>query len=237
MLLFLIRHADPIYSPDGLTPLGIRQAEALAKRLSLYGIDKIYSSDSNRAIMTAKPTSERTKKGITILNWCNEGLARQEFNAINSDGSCDWIFRCDKTRNILLSPEVRKLEFKWYEHSAFSDLKCKDGMMRIDKNTDEFLKELGYVHDRENALYQTDLPSSEHVALFAHGGFGIAFLTSVLDIPYPQLASHFSFGHSGFTVINFDGKKDIIPQVLSFSNDSHLYKDGLPTKWCNSIYF
>ena len=41
MLLFLIRHGDPIYEPDQLTALGQRQAEAVGRRLSRYGIDKI----------------------------------------------------------------------------------------------------------------------------------------------------------------------------------------------------
>ena len=43
MLLFLIRHGDPIYEPDSLTPLGKKQAEALAKRLALYGIDRVFT--------------------------------------------------------------------------------------------------------------------------------------------------------------------------------------------------
>ena len=34
MLLFYLRHGDPIYSPDSLTPLGQRQAEALGRRLA-----------------------------------------------------------------------------------------------------------------------------------------------------------------------------------------------------------
>ena len=41
MLLFLIRHGDPIYDPDSLTPLGKKQAEAVAKRLALYGKSKL----------------------------------------------------------------------------------------------------------------------------------------------------------------------------------------------------
>ena len=56
MLLFYIRHGDPIYMPDSLTPLGKRQAEAVAKRLSRYGLDKIFVSSSTRAIQTAEPT-------------------------------------------------------------------------------------------------------------------------------------------------------------------------------------
>ena len=42
MLLYYIRHGDPIYNPDQLTPLGKRQAEAIGKRLAIHGIDKIY---------------------------------------------------------------------------------------------------------------------------------------------------------------------------------------------------
>ena len=34
MLLFYLRHGDPIYSPDSLTALGERQAEALGRRLA-----------------------------------------------------------------------------------------------------------------------------------------------------------------------------------------------------------
>ena len=32
MLLFIVRHGDPIYNPDSLTPKGHLQAQALAKR-------------------------------------------------------------------------------------------------------------------------------------------------------------------------------------------------------------
>lgn len=53
MLLFYVRHGDPTYEPDALTPLGRRQAEALARRLSLYGLDRIYTSSSTRAMQTA----------------------------------------------------------------------------------------------------------------------------------------------------------------------------------------
>ena len=38
MLLFYIRHGRPTYSPDALKPAGRRQAEAIARRLALYGV-------------------------------------------------------------------------------------------------------------------------------------------------------------------------------------------------------
>ena len=38
MILYYIRHGDPIYNPDSLTPLGERQAEAIGHRLAGRGI-------------------------------------------------------------------------------------------------------------------------------------------------------------------------------------------------------
>ena len=41
MLLFIVRHGDPIYNPDSLTPKGHLQAQALAKRFAVNGLDEI----------------------------------------------------------------------------------------------------------------------------------------------------------------------------------------------------
>jgi probable phosphoglycerate mutase len=62
MLIIYIRHGEPTYDPDGLTELGKQQAEAVATSLSIDGVDQIFSSTSNRAILTAKPTAERLEK-------------------------------------------------------------------------------------------------------------------------------------------------------------------------------
>ena len=49
MLFFYVRHGDPIYDPDSLTEKGKQQAQALARRLSVHGLDKIFSSPMIRA--------------------------------------------------------------------------------------------------------------------------------------------------------------------------------------------
>ena len=48
-----------------LTPFGMRQAEETARFLDAYPIDRIYSSDLLRVIMTARPTAER--RGMEII--------------------------------------------------------------------------------------------------------------------------------------------------------------------------
>lgn len=237
MLLFLVRHGDPIYSPDSLTPLGHRQAGAVAKRLALYGIDKIFTSTSNRAKETAIPTCELLHKEATALDWCNESHAWRNFTILNDKGVKIWMSDDDKCREIFVSSEVRKLDNNWFEHSFFKDTKCKEGIEFINSNADDFLKELGYEHDRENNVYHCIKDNDERIALFAHAGFSLAFLSAVLDIPYPMICTHFAVNHSCVTVIKFDNKPTLIPKILTFSNDSHLYREGLPTKFNNYLYF
>ncbi len=238
MLLYYIRHGDPIYDPDSLTPLGEAQAEALAKRLLLHGVDKIYSSPSTRARLTAKPICDLLRKEATLCPWADEGLAAGDFMIPYEPGKYTWAFHFEKTLRAFNSPAVRALGDKWYEHPDFAEYSFGRGVERVNAAVDEFLLELGFRHDRENARYEVVTPNHSRVALFAHQGFGMSFLSSVLDIPYPLFASHFDFGHSSMTVIHFtESGGYVYPKTLQLSNDSHLYREGLLTGYHNAIKF
>ena len=75
------------------------------------------------------------------------------------------------------------------------------------------------------------------MALFAHQGFGLAFLSYILDIPYPTFTTTFDLSHSSVTVVDFgrESHKIIYPKVLQLANDSHLYKEGLLTGYNNGL--
>lgn len=239
MLLFYIRHGDPIYNPDSLTPLGERQAEALAKRLALYGIDKVFVSSSERAKLTAKPTCELLRKTPVELDWANEGYAWRDL-AVPYDeaGHVTWAFAVPAYREKFNTPAVRALGREWYKHPDFAGTRFEEGMNRIQTEADKLTESLGYRHNLETCLYEPVNPNEERIALFAHQGFGLAFLSCLLDVPYPQFATHFDLGHSSMTVIEFRPWGNVItPQVLQLSSDSHLYREGLPTKYQNRIYF
>lgn len=234
MILFYIRHGDPIYNPDSLTPLGARQSEAAAKRLSLYGIDRIYSSTSNRAIQTAKPTCELMKKDMELLDFANEAHAWEEFT-VERNGKSTWLFQDYESKMLFAEGPVIALGNNWYEHPEFT--KYKKGVDRIFEDTYNFFKSLGYEHIKNTGKYKVLQPNNERVALFAHQGFGLAFLSVVLDIPYPIMANHFDMCHTGITVIEFKEENGYaIPKILTLSSDAHLYKDGLPTKYNNRLY-
>lgn len=238
MLLFYVRHGDPIYNPDCLTALGKRQAEAVAKRLSLFGIDRIFASTSNRAIETATPTSEIVKKDIELLDFCNENHAWCDFAIPCDDGNRRWVFHNRKTAVLLASKEIKLMGEKWYEHPDFVDYNFKKGVDRINGEVDKWMETLGYRHDRERGVYDAIAPTDQRIALFAHQGFGLAFLSSLLDIPYPQITTHFDMGHTGMTVIEFTAVDGVaIAKVLTIADDSHIYKEGLPTYYNNYVRF
>ena len=237
MLLFYIRHGDPIYNPDCLTEFGKLQADALSKRLALFGIDKIYSSTSIRALQTAEPTARLLHKEIIQQDWCLERYVMQELGVL-VDGKRRWLFQRPEYRRLFVSKGMEQLGHRWWSHPAFAEYEYQKGYERIQQEAYKFLEALGYKYDDTIGAYRVLCENDERVALFAHQGFGMAFMSAVLNIPYPKFCISFDFGHSSMTVIEFRNEEGIsIPQVLSLSNDSHLYREGLPTNYQNRIGF
>lgn len=239
MLLFYVRHGDPIYDPDSLTPLGLKQADALAKRLCRYGIDEIYSSSSNRAVLTGTPTAELLKKEIHKVDWCHEGKAWEYTAMPNGRGGRSWPVACADNVRLFMRPDVMALGEKWYTHPDVMALHdFTPGLAAINRDVDAFLASLGYEHDRENHVYIPTAPNDKRIALFAHYGAGMCVLSSLLDIPYNIFCSHFNLSTSGMTVIKFEERDGfVVPEVLTLSNDSHVYAEGLPTKYNGAYYF
>ena len=238
MLFFYIRQGDPIYVPDQLTPLGHRQAEAVAKRLTLYGNDKIYASTSNRAIQTAQPTCEILKKEMTQLDFANEHYAWNEFAREDVDGQKHWLGWHSKYIRLFTDPSLRALGLRWYEHPEVRDEHFELGLERIQRESDAFFATLGYEKVQGRGLYKVTHSNNDRVALFAHAGFGKLFLSHILSLPYPEFALHFDQTHTGMTVIEFvetDGYA--VPKVLTYCSDSHLYHEGLPTNYNNVLRF
>ena len=236
MLLFYIRHGDPIYKPDQLTPLGHRQAESVAKRLAMYGIDEIYSSTSTRAMQTAQPTCEYMKMELKTLDWMHETLASREMSLPIDEKSKTWCWAHPKYSKILASRQVRDMGDRWHEHPELAQFKLGDSCRRVGTELDRWLAGFGLDHDRELGLYKVNADiKDKRIALFAHEGVGKIFMSELLDIPFPYYAAHFDMKHSGMTVISFDEGRDgdlggyARARVLTLSNDSHLYRDGLPT--------
>ena len=240
MIFYYVRHGEPIYNPDSLTEYGHAQAEALVARMKVWGLDKIYASTSNRARLTAEPTCKALGIEPVLLDFANEGHAwKQMGNEVHGVRKVrTWAFLDPEYVRRFNEPEVYALGDRWYDSPLFEGTTFKEGMLRIHQGVDELFESLGYRHDRERHVFEVVRDSKERVALFAHQGFGLLFLSSVLDIPYPIFATRFDLSHSSVTAIEFpapDADGICRPKILQLSNDSHLFKADILRKYNNEI--
>lgn len=233
MLLYVIRHGDPIYSPDSLTEREKLQAQALAKRLSVHGLDRIFSSPLNRARQTAEPTCELLKIEPQILNWTSEALAWDDFSFRFKDGKSAWAFRFQSTE--YKTEEILAKGDRWYEAYPFCETNAKEGWARVKNESDNFLMSLGY--KREGLKYRIIKPSEERVAVFCHQGFGTVWLSHLLSIIPPLFWASFDISHSSVTILNFKNNENgfTAPQCLTLSDTSHIYAEHLPMMYNNVI--
>lgn len=226
MLLYIIRHGDPCYDPDSLTPLGHRQAEAVGRRLAQQGLDRIYCSPMIRAQQTAQPACELLRLQPEIEDWTSESLAWRDLSFQLEDGRRTWVFHVQS--NLYNNEESRALGNEWYKYSHFSKIDGQKAYQRIIDGSDEFLSRQGYV--RDGLVYRSVRPNNDRIAVFCHQGFGCTWLSHLLQIPPQMFWSSFDITHCGLTIIEFANNPDGIcmPQCLCMSDMSHIYAEHLP---------
>lgn len=229
MWLFFVRHGMPDYAKDCLTEYGKKQAVAIAERFAIFGLDKIYASTLGRATETAQITAKRLNLDVEGVDFAREDLAWDEFSLIMEDGNLGWCFWDKKTLKEFNSKEVKKLGDKWYDSPLFADTKYKSGTLRVKKAVVEFMENLGYRFDEKTGAYNAVKHVHDRVALFAHGGFSMIFTSCLLNIPYPLFCTRFQhIGTSAATAFHIEDEGEgLLPRILQYGNDSHLYKENL----------
>lgn len=239
MLLFYVRHGEPIYIPDSLTPLGQRQAESVAHRLCQFGLDRVFVSSSNRAAETAQPTCDILHLEPTVLDWANESHAWAELSVEFEPGRRHWCYDDNAMLDLFADPAIRAMGHRWHEHPAFAEWPSFGAAVRrMRAAADKWLASLGYVHEQDKAWFHVERANEERIALFAHEGAGLLLLSTILDIPYPVFAPVFAMQHTGVTVVEFRDRGGLCtPRVLQLSCDAHLYRDGLPLNYQRRIRF
>ena len=233
MLLYILRHGDPDYETDSLTEKGIKQAQALAKRLSVNGLDWLYSSPLGRARQTAKATSELLNKPVEIEEWASEWPAFRDMSVIYEDGHRGWIFHQQRTN--LLNDDTISLGRDWASAGCLQGYSndFKGAVKRVTDGSDDFLARQGY--KREGSIYRITRANDDRIAVFCHQGVGVIWLAHLLNIPNLIFWSGFDLTHSGITILEFINYENGItnPMCLTLSDTSHIYKDDLPLEYNN----
>ena len=234
MLLYVIRHGDPIYDPDSLTAKGERQAEAVGRRLATRHFDRVYASANYRAQLTGKPLCELSGIEMQIEPWTSESLAWDQLSCEDDKGFRTWAFWTVPNTH-LREDECRSAGDKWYDLPEFKKIDGKKAYGRIIAASDDFLARQGYV--REGRNYRIVRPNDDRVAVFCHQGFGLTWMSHLLQIPPHTFWSAFDVSHTGVSIFEFKNSEDGLcaPKCLCLSDLSHIYGEDLPMVYNNRL--
>jgi len=192
MRIIFVRHGEPNYELDCLTPLGQKQAKAAAERLREEGIEEIYSSPFGRAMETAQAASDALNiHPIHVLDFMHELYwGSVDGTPTFADGH-PWDIAADLARR-----DWDLTRTGWPEHPYFTNNRVTAEVARVARETDNWLKTLGY--EREGAYYRCVREDGEQhaVALFCHGGSSSAALARIFNLPFPYVCA---FLHQPFT--------------------------------------
>lgn len=213
MKLLIIRHATPDYKNKTIKPIGHKEAEALGQKMGKIGLTKIYASPMGRAQHTMQYTSDETGLPCETQEWMQE-LVHWKL----PDGSWPWKIHTDEVFD-----QQNFYDYKnWYQSPRYEggDLEAKFGTLM--QNSDDFLKALGY--ERTGSKYKCLVPNDEVIAIFCHAGFGAAWISHILGIPFSMVAMGLPMSPSAVSYIEFKGEEgeEIYPKCLRFGDTSHL---------------
>lgn len=226
MRLYIVRHADPDYENNTITPEGHMEAKALAKRFQREGLDYIYSSPKGRAIHTMQYTAQALGVEAEILEWTRE--YEDWFIELERHGRMvAWQIPGEHIRSEL--PLV--MSGSWHN---LTDIKGHTQILHRYNETvtasDLFLKKHGY--ERFGGKYRCIKPNRSKIAVFCHKGFGLTWLAHLLEIPPPLVWSGFWLPPSSVTTVLFDERSEewAVPRCLGLGDVSHLYEANLPVR-------
>lgn len=224
MLLYIVRHGQPIYGPDTLTELGRRQADALADRFAQTGLDRIFSSPLGRARETAQPTADRLGLPMKIEHWTRE--IWPEMTVMHPDGTRQFCMALPAEN--YRSAQNKVLGDDWHTLPCLDTMEGKQAWDRVVRHSDNFLMRLGYRRESDG-VYRVVRPNEEHVALFCHAGFILTWLPHLLCIPPHLFWAAFDVTHSGVTVLEFPNSESGVctPKCLMLSDMSHILASGM----------
>ena len=222
MRLYLIRHGDPDYEKDTLTPAGILEAKALAKRLKKEGIDKIYHSPLGRARETMSYTAELTGIEPELLEWTEEIYYYLELEGWGETH----VFNVPG--EVARSIKEGEYHDNWYLRPPYNDPGLLKILKNINEQSDLFFARHGY--KKENHLYRIEKQNSKKIAVFAHAALGLAWLSQLLAIPTNIMWSSFWPATSSVSTILFEERSSTwaVPRCLGLGDVSHLYAENLP---------
>lgn len=142
MKLLIVRHGDPDYSIDSLTPKGWHEAELLKNRLTKLDVAAFYCSPLGRAKDTSKATLSALGRTAEIFDWL------REFDGYVIDPeSGERTYSWDRTPAFLSENDDYYDKDKWISTPFYSSGDVPEKYKIVCDGIDGLLARHGYVHD------------------------------------------------------------------------------------------
>lgn len=221
MHLYLIRHADPDYEGDSLTSQGHLEAQALADRFAIDGLDALYASDVTRAIKTAQYTAARLDLSVQILSW----LCEPDDLYVTQQGRTYRLW--DTFGEMIRADSPLPTQQDWHTRAPFDTPELLKMWQTFRNHCDLLLAQHGYL--RENGRYRIRDSNRERLAFFCHNATVLLFLAHLLELPLSLVWCGFYSWPSAVTTIYFEEQSQqwAVPRALHVADISHLYAAGL----------
>lgn len=215
MRFLFIRHGEPDYINDCLTPTGRLQAEAAAKRLAGENICEIYASPLGRAQETAGYTARLLGQEITTLDFMREISWGGE--GVPNDGHI-WTL-ADRMLN---EDNFDFFVHDWREHPYFKNNTVMPCYQKVAAGIDDFLAGQSYRH--EGRRFFCNQKNDKTIALFSHGGSGGAALAHILSLPFPYVLCVFPYTYTSVISVDFPSRAGeyVHARVELFNDAAHI---------------
>lgn len=224
MKLLIVRHGDPDYSIDSLTPKGWKEAEYLSEKLTKLDIKAFYVSPLGRAKDTASFTLKKLGATATECQWLREFEVRIQRPDVTDRMMIpwDWLPQ-DWTK------DERFFRYdEWLNNERMQTGNTKEQYEWVIRNFDELLAKHGYV--REGHCYKVEKANNDTIVLFCHFGLECVLLSRLLNIS-PMVLWHgvCAAPSSVTTLVTEERRKGIASfRMSSFGDVSHLYVHDEP---------
>ena len=222
MNLVFVRHAEPDYSIDSLTPRGWIEAKALAPRVEKWNVKEFYVSTLGRAKDTAREAMALTGRTPVELPWLREF----DTHLIRPNGMPGQIY-WDLLPDELAAEEGFRDERTWADCGFMT---TGDVRGRYDWVTSEFDKLLeAHGYRRTGHCYEPVQPNRDTLVFFCHMGLTLTLVGYLLDISPALLANGACCAPSGITVLTTQHwvEKQATFRLRTLGDVSHLYKQGI----------
>lgn len=223
MRIYIVRHGEPDYSIDSLTPAGHKEAAALAKRMVQIAPTHLCCSPVQRAVHTCEYTERAMGRKAEVEDWTAElHDCRDDYGPFGK------LMVWDCPGEMIRAKYPMPTAADWHEQEGFTNPLFREAQRFVAKHSDEFLARHGYV--REDGRYRIVKGNTHRIAMFCHGGFGLWWLAHLLEIPLPLVFAGFFMPPSSVTTILMDErtKEWATPRCIGLGDISHLYAAGLP---------